>query len=143
MAVQARGLNELRRALKAAGDREGLQEIKKANVVIARKVLDAARPGIAAVSSTVAASGSAVQSQVGAKVRFTDVKAGGVIFGSYRDQPRVGPSGRRYRGHNQFRPHKGEGYHVLPEAAESDEEFADEIERAVDRIMDAHGVPKR
>lgn len=140
--VRTHGLDQLRRALRAAGDKAGLKELKRANVTIARKVLDRARPGIAAVSSTVAASGEAVQSQVGAKVRFTDVKAGGVIFGAHHDKPRVGPSGRRFRGYNQFRTFKTAGYHVLPEAEQVDDEAADEVQAAVDRILDKYGVPR-
>lgn len=142
MTVAARGLTELRRALKAAGDTEGVGLIRDANVSIAAKVLDAARPGIAAVSTTVAASASVVKSQVGAKVRLTSVRAGGVIFGAGRDLPRVGPSGRKFRGHNQFRPFRAEGYHVLPEAEQQDEQIADEYEQVVNKIMDRHGVPR-
>jgi hypothetical protein len=35
-----------------------------------------------------------------------------------------------------------EGYHVLPEAEQQDEQIAVEFERVVDKIMDRHGVPR-
>lgn len=141
-ALQIVGLTELRKALREAGDKEMANALRDANTKVAAVVLDKARPGIAAVSSTVAASGRAVKSAVGGKVAFSSVRAGGTIFGAHHDIQRIGPSGRAYRGHNQFRTANPEGYHVAPEVDESLEQIADIYMDAVDTYMDRQGVPR-
>lgn len=141
-AVRVVGLTELRKALREAGDKDMAAALRDANTKVAAAVLDKARPGIAEQSSTVAASGRAVKSAVGGKVAFSSVRAGGTIFGAHHDLPRVGPSGRRYRGFNAFRAFNPEGYHVAPEAEQSIEEIADLYMDAVDTYMDRQGVPR-
>ena len=116
--------------------------LRDANTKVAAVVLDKARPGIAAVSSTVAASGRAVKSAVGGKVAFSSVRAGGTIFGAHHDVQRIGPSGRRYNGFNMFRTANPEGYHVAPEVDESIEQIADIYMDAIDTYMDRQGVPR-
>lgn len=141
-ALQIVGLKELRKALREAGDKEMANALRDANTKVAALALDKARPGIAEQSSTVASSGRAMKSQVGGKVAFTSVRAGGTIFGAHHDRPRVGPSGRVFRGHNQFRTANPQGYHVTPEVDESLEEIADIYIDAVDAYMDRQGVPR-
>lgn len=141
-AVKVVGLTELRKALREAGDKEMANALRDANTQVAAVVLDKARPGIAEQSNTVASSGRAVKSAVGGKVAFSSVRAGGVIFGAHHDMQRVGPSGRRYKGHNQFRTANPQGYHVAPEVDESLEQIADIYMTAVDTYMDRQGVPR-
>lgn len=141
-AVQVVGLAELRKALREAGDKQMANALRDANTKVAALALERARPALAEVSSTVAASGRAMKSQVGGKVAFSSVRAGGTIFGAHHDRPRVGPSGRVFRGYNQFRTTNPKGYHVGPEVDESLEEIASIYIDAVDEYMDAQGVPR-
>lgn len=140
--VRVVGLKELRKALRKAGDKEFAGALRKANTLVAEDVLQRARPGIAAVSTGVAASGRAVRSAVGGKIAFSDVRSGGVIFGAYHDMPRVGARRGPYKGYNAFRVPNPEGYHVYPEVDEALESIADIYMTAVDDYMDTMGVPQ-
>lgn len=138
--VQVTGLDELRRAL--GGDAALKAEFRKANFETGKVVLEAARPSISAESSTVAGSGTAVRSTTGVRLRFTDVKSGGYLYGSRHDRPRTGPSGRKYRGHNQFPSFVREGRHVEPAVDENIEAIADVYDAGIDRVFDRAGVPR-
>ena len=110
--VAVKGLTELRRALRKAGDKEFANALRKANVLVGAEVLERARPGIASVSAHVAASGRVVRSAVGAKLAFDDVRSGGVIYGAHHDVQRIGANRGPYKGYNGFRLANPEGYHV-------------------------------
>lgn len=141
--IGVKGLAELRRALRKAGDKEFANALRKANVLVAKDVLERARPGIAGVSAHVAASGRAVRSAVGAKIAFDDVRSGGVIFGAHHDVQRIGPNRGPYKGYNGFRLANPDGYHVYPEVDDALEDIGDIYIDAVDGYMDSMGVPKR
>lgn len=140
--VAVKGLTELRRALRKAGDKEFANALRKANVLVGAEVLERARPGIASVSAHVAASGRVVRSAVGAKLAFDDVRSGGVIYGAHHDVQRIGANRGPYKGYNGFRLANPEGYHVHPEVDESLEQIGDIYIDAVDGYMDSMGVPK-
>lgn len=138
--VAVKGLNELRRALR---DDSGLKNgFRSANFATGKVVLDAARPGIASESTGVAASGRAVRSTAGVRLSFSDVKSGGYLYGSHKDRPRVGPSGRRYLGYNQFPAFDREGRHVEPAVEENMEAIADVYMTELDRVFDRNRVPR-
>lgn len=138
--VAVRGLTELRRALR---DDKGMsREFVAANHHLGQIVLDEARPGISSESSGVASSGRAVRSTRGARLSFADVKSGGYLYGARHDRQRVGPSGRRYKGHNQFPGFTREGRHIEPTVDENLDRFADEYTTALDKVFDRNGVPR-
>lgn len=142
--VSVTGLNQLRKALKQAGDREFLNELKKANMEVAGKALEYARPEIATASTTVAQESAVVRSERGGRVRFTNVRAGGTIFGAHHDMQRVGPSGRQFVGFNQFRLPLSDGYDffVAPAVDDHLDELAELYETAIDEYLDKRGVPR-
>lgn len=141
MTVRIRGLNELRRALKATGGSQFAGRLKATNVKVGGIVLDAARPGIAAESSTVAANARVVRSEAGAKIRGDDVKSGGYLYGAAHNRQRRGPSGRRYKGYNQFPSFVAEGRHIEPAADAAMDEIADLYRDLFDGFLSEQGVP--
>ncbi len=141
--IRVKGLRELRKAFKAAGSKDLDKHLKTAHVKIAKVILDKARPGLAAQSTSVAASARVINSAAAARIKVDNVRAGGTIFGAHQNQPRIGPSGRRFVGYNQFRPvARDMPYHIFPEADEVLEPIADEYEKALVAFLDEQGVPR-
>lgn len=141
MPVGIKGLTDLRAALRSAGDTAGRKTLRDVNFEVGKLILAEARPSIASESSTVAASGTAVRSELGARLRYTDVKAGGYLYGANHDRQRRGPSGRRYRGYNQFPRHKAEGRHVEPVVDEQMEAIAEKYRTGLVGHFRRAGVP--
>lgn len=141
MTVKVKGLAELRRALRATGGGGFRRRLVDANVKVGNIVLDAARPGIQAESSTVASNARVVRSETGAKIRGDDVKSGGYFYGANHNVPRTGPSGRRYKGYNQFPTFDADGRHIEPAADEAMDDIADLYVDLFDDFLTAQGVP--
>lgn len=143
--VNAAGLYALRKAFKAMGSRSFDRHMSKVHKQIAKRVIDAAKPGLAAQSSDVAAAVSPQTSATGARIKVDAVNvpwAPGTIFGAGHNFPRIGPSGRRWRGYNQFRSWWGGPYHIWPEVDEVREAIATDYAAEVHRFLDEQGVPR-
>lgn len=144
--VGVKNLRALRRAFRNTGSKSFDRYIAKVHRDIAKQVVSAAKPGIAAESSTTAAAVEAVTSSAGAKIRVSREAApmaGGVIFGAIRTKRRVGPSGRAWTGYKQFRQFRqAEPYHLWPELNAMRESIADGYLEAVNDFFDSQGVPR-
>lgn len=143
--INASGLRALRNAFKATGDRAWDRRMGKVHKRIAERVVTAARPGIAAVSSSTAGAVSAVTSALGARIKVdrADVpQAAGVIFGSGSNVQRRGPSGRVFVGYNQFRSWWAGPYHLWPELDSLRDSIAEEYAAEVQQFLTDHGVPR-
>lgn len=142
--IRAAGLLNLRQAFKRSQGTAFDRFLAKAHQQIADQVVAAAKPGIAQVSSSTASATTAVKSASGAKVRVDRNEvpyAGGVIFGAVQNIRRVGPSGRRFRGYNQFRPWHAGPYHIFPELDPLRDQIADDYIQAIDDFFSSQGVP--
>lgn len=143
--IDVTGLRALRKAFAAAGTPGFNAYMAKANHTIAKRVIDAARPGIAAQSSRVAAAVTAMRSAAGARIKIDHASvpwAAGVIFGAGTDLERRGPSGRVFVGYNQFRHFLGGPYHIWPELDQMRDAIADAYQEHVQEFLDRMGVPK-
>lgn len=143
--IRAAGLTALRRAFKNTSGKAFDKYLAKVHRKIAQDVVSAAKPGIAAVSSTTAAAVEAVTSAAASKIRISREEApmaGGVIFGAIRTKRRIGPSGRVFRGYAQFRQFKGEPYHLWPELDAMRDTIADNYIKAINDFYDSEGVPR-
>lgn len=147
--VRVTGLNELRKAFRAAGTNAFERHMRNAGERVADLVLERARPNVAGESSTTAAAMSAAKTATGVKIRVNRGQApmaAGVLFGAYHDRVRVGPKRGRYHGFNQF-PNWMQGpdggpYFIWPEVNEVREQIADEYLDAIGEFLDMMGVPK-
>lgn len=144
--IGVQNLRALRRAFRASDGKAFDRYLAKVHKRIAADVVNAARPGIAAVSSTTAAAVEAVTSATGARIRVSREQApmaAGVIFGAIRTKRRIGPSGRVYRGYAQFRQFRqNDPYHLWPELDTMREHIADEYVGAINEFFDQQGVPR-
>lgn len=135
-AVQAFGLKELRRDLRKLGTPDQMKELKAANAAVSTLVVDAAKGRASTPMQQRAADTLRVANSVYAAVRLGG-KPGtlGAEFGAKRDVLRRGPSGREFRGFNQFQGWRGSGpdagYFLWPAIRDKTDEvlslYADEI----------------
>jgi len=143
--IDTSGLRALRKAFKNTGSKDFDKHLRAAHVKIAEQVIAAARPGVAAQSSRVAASMQPVRSAVGARIRVggPDLPwTGGLLFGAMKDQERRTTRGTM-KGWNQFRPWtRGEAYHIWPEVDQVRDEIADTYTEGVHDYLTAQGVPR-
>lgn len=145
--IDATGLKNLRGAFKQMGSKEFDRFLKKAHTEIAQKVVDKARPGIAAQSSSSAGAVVAVKSATKAAIRIdrnVTPQAAGVIFGAHRDRPRLinnANGTRTILGWNQFRPfRRDEAYHIWPELDEIRGDIAQAYVEQIGEFLDSQGV---
>ena len=104
-------MKELRRDIRKLGTPDQLKELKSANATVARLVVDAAKGKASTRPQRRAAATLKVPNSVYPAVRLGGGFGGalGAEFGANRNRDRVGPSGRRYKGYNQFQAFRGSG----------------------------------
>jgi len=144
-AVHSPGLEQLRKAFRAAGSKAFDNHMKKVHQRLAQMVVDASKPGIAAESNRAAGAVTAIKSAVGGRIRLDATAAPmlpGIVFGAYQGRPRVGPTGRQFTGYNQFPSYDGTPRHIWPEVDELREKIADLHIEAIDSFLDSQGVPQ-
>lgn len=109
--IQITGINELRRALKQLGDKSLIEELKQANAVVGRIVVDSGKARASTRQEKKAANTLRVAATQQASVGFGKGFAGsmGSEFGAHRDRPRMGPVRGRYTGYKWFRDWRGNG----------------------------------
>lgn len=147
--VRVADLRVLRKAFRASGTKEFDKHLTKVHRKIARDLVNASRPGLAAVSSTTAGAVTVMTSATAAKIKVSREDApmaAGVIFGAIRTKRRIAvrKSGRSYGyiGFRQFRQWSGEEpYHIWPEMRTMHDQVADGYIRSVDEFFGKQGVP--
>lgn len=139
--IVVRGLKEYRNAVIKVAGAEGKRALIDANVKVAKTVMNAAAPGIAAESRSVASSGSVVRSSAGAKIRYTSVRSGGILYGAGHNRIRVGTRRGRYRGYNFFPVFRQSGRHVEPTADRLSESIAGQYAEDLSSFVDGF-LPK-
>lgn len=136
--LNVEGLDDLRRELQRL---DLADDLKQANHEVGRlvvrrgqgKAFTPLQQKAAASLKSAKQARKAVVSGGGARAQFF----GGAEFGAGQDQPRVGPSGRRFLGYNQFQPWRGSGrnagYFLYPAIRDAEQEivdlYGDELEK--------------
>lgn len=134
--VKVVGLDEFRKELRKLDDAGIIDGLKDANYEVARIVVAGAQ-GRASTPMQRGAAASLKPSRQAARAQVTGGGArvpyfGGAEFGAQQNQLRLGPSGRTYRGLNQFSAWRGSdmsaGYFLYPA-----------IRDLTDRIVEIYG----
>ncbi len=140
--VAVKGLDEFRRELRKLDDAGLLDDLKDVNYSVAELVVEEAQRNASTrlqrlASESLSPSRQAARAQVtggGANAPYF----GGAEFGSQRGQRRTGPSGRRFLGHNQFDPWRGNGssagYFLYPAIRDNTERIIELYGDEMDRI---------
>lgn len=108
LGVKVTGAKELRAALKAAEERDVLNDMKAAHFAVGNLVVGKARSvasGRSRAAVVAAETLRAGKRGTGATVTLGSAKvpfALGQEFGAQHGRPRTGPSGRKFVGYNQF-----------------------------------------
>ena len=136
--IQVAGLKELRRDIRKLGTPDQMKELKAANAAVASLVVNAAQSRASTRSEQRAAATLKVANSVYAGVRLGGIPGAlGAEFGALRNQDRRGPSGRTFKGYNQFQAWRGSGagagYFMWPAIRDKTPEvldlYADELVR--------------
>jgi hypothetical protein len=137
--VNVEGLDEFRRELKRLDLTDDLKDVNLAvaGFVVSKAQARAFSPLERKAAQSLRASRTASRAQVlggGARAPFF----GGAEFGAPSDQARVGPSGRRYLGHNQFQPWRGStrqaGYFLYPAIRANEAQIVEMYGDAIERL---------
>jgi len=140
--VAVKGLDEFRKELRKLDEPELVQALKDVNYAVASLVVDRAKGNASTrmqqrAAATLTPSRQAARAQVNlGGSKFPG--AAGAEFGAGQNQPRVGPSGRNYTGHNQFEAWRGSGsdagYFLYPAIRDSTDEIVEMYGDAIEDI---------
>lgn len=141
--IDAGQLAALRKAFAAAGTKDFDKWVGRIHQQLAQLVVDRTRSAVSSESSSTASALSASRSATGARIRISGAvpQAAGVIYGAGHNVPRVGPSGRKFLGYNQFRVASAGPYYLWPQLDELRDEIARMYADALDGYLTKNGVP--